>query len=532
MKQLGLFSHVPSLTKPLLLLVALFSLTAVSATDTRSIHLELIGDYRTGVFDNGASEIVAYDPGSQRLFSINAADSTVDVLDVSDPANPTLLFAIDAKAFGDGANSVDVYQGNVAVAIQADPATDPGKVVFFDVNGAYINDVTVGALPDAVTYTERGRYLVVANEGEPSSDYTVDPEGSVSIIDMRRNPARLTQADVRTADFTAFNNATLDPSIRIFGPGATVAQDLEPEFITTSRNQRFAYVTLQENNALAVVDLRRGEVLALLGLGFKDHSMSGNALDASDRDGAINIANWPVFGMFQPDGIDSYRTRGGEFLVTANEGDARDYDAFAEEERVKDLTLDPTAFPNAADLQEDEAIGRLTVTNVNGDTNGDGTFEELYAFGTRSFSIWDARTGNLVWDSGDALEQITAAAYPDEFNSTNDENGTFDNRSDNKGPEPEGVVVGTVWGRPYAFIGLERIGGVVVYDITHPRAPQFVQYINPRDFAGDPEADTAGDLAPEGLAFVPANQSPTGNPLLFVGNEVSGSISVYEISSR
>lgn len=512
--------------------MALLSLTVVGATDARSIELELIGDYRTGVFDDGASEIVAFDPGSDRLFSINAADSTVDVLDMSDPANPTLLFQIDATAFGDGANSVDVYAGNVAVAIQADPATDPGKVVFYDVDGNYINDVTVGALPDALTYTERGRYLVVANEGEPNDDYTIDPEGTVSIIDMRRNPARLTQSDVRTADFSAFNNAVLDPSIRIFGPGATVAQDLEPEYITTSRNQRFAYVTLQENNAVAVVDLRRGEVVALLGLGFKDHMMSDYGLDASDRDGAINIANWPVLGMFQPDAIDSYRTRGGEFLVTANEGDARDYDGFAEEERVEDLMLDPTAFPNAADLQLEENLGRLTVTAVNGDSNGDGYYEELYAYGTRSFSIWDARTGGLVWDSGDALEQITAAALPDNFNSTNDENDTFDNRSDNKGPEPEGVVVGKVQGRPYAFIGLERVGGIVVYDVTHPRAPRFIQYINPRDFSGDPEADTAGDLGPEGLAFVPANQSPTGVPLLVVGNEVSGSISVYQINLR
>ena len=510
--------------------VAGFLGTAETAAQSQpiTISLEVLGTYETGAFDEGAAEISAYDRSSRRIFVTNADANTVDVLDASDPENLTLAFTIDLASYGDGVNSVAVDGGVVAVAVEADPKTDNGSVVFFDTDGDYLNSLEVGALPDMLTFTPNGRYLLVANEGEPNDDYTVDPEGSISIIDMRGGVSRLDASDVTTADFSAFNSATLDASIRLFGPDATVAQDLEPEYIAVSHDSKYAWVTLQENNALAIVDIAKGEITSLVGLGFKDHSVEGSGLDASDRDDAINIATWPVLGMYLPDAVASYHYRGETYLVTANEGDPRDYDGFAEEERVKDLDLDPTAFPDADDLQEDEAIGRLTVTTTLGDTDNDGDYDALYAFGGRSFSIWNG-SGELIFDSGDDLEQRVAAALPDDFNSNNDENGSFDSRSDNKGPEPEGITLAEIGGRTYAFVGLERVSGVMVYDITAPASPFFVQYLNNRDFSGDAEAGTAGDLAPEGLVFVPHSASPTGTPLLIVTNEVSGSTTVYEV---
>jgi hypothetical protein len=232
--------------------------------------------------------------------------------------------------------------------------------------------------------------------------------------------------------------------------------------------------------------------------------------------------------MYLPDAVASYTAWGKTFLVTANEGDARTYTGLNEEERVKKLKLDPVAFPNAADLQKDKNLGRLKVTKALGDTDGDGDYEKLYAYGGRSFSIWSS-DGKLIFDSGSLLEQISAQFLPDNFNSDNDGNGTFDGRSDDKGPEPEGVTIGHVRGATYAFIALERIGGIMIFDITNPYQPQFVDYVNTRDFAGDPATDKAGDLGPEGLTFVPAWQSPTFQPLLIVGNEVSGSVVVFEI---
>jgi predicted extracellular nuclease len=493
------------------------------------IRLTPVGTYATGIFDESAAEIPAYDPASQRLFVVNANSASVDVLDLSDPTNPTKLFEIEGAVFGGVANSVAVKNGVVAIAIEAEVAQDPGSVVFLDTDGNLLKSVTVGALPDMLTFTPDGRRVLVANEGEPSSDYTVDPEGSVSIIDLANG---VENATVTTADFTAFN-AQIDQlraaGVRIFGPNATVAQDVEPEYIAVSEDSKTAYVALQENNALAVLDVEAGKITDILPLGFKDHSLEGNGLDASNRDDGINIQTYPILGIYQPDAIATYTANGETYIITANEGDARDYDGFSEEARIADLTLDPVAFPNAAELQDNAVLGRLNVTTANGDINGDGAFEQLYSYGARSFSIWNAQ-GNLVYDSGDDFERITAELIPTEFNSNNDENGSFDSRSDDKGPEPEGVTTGVIAGRTYAFVGLERVGGIMVYDVTTPTAPTFVQYLNNRDFSGDAEAGTAGDLGPEGLIFISGEDSPNGAPLLVVANEVSGTTTVYEIT--
>ena len=894
------------------------------------ITISALGTYSTGLLDAAAAEIVAYHAATQRAYVVNGGDKTIDILDVSDPASPTLVRQIDMTQFGDAATSVATFQEIVAVAVPAAEKTDPGAVVFLDPDGALLGQVTVGALPDMLTFTPDGRYVVTANEGEPNAGYSVDPEGSISIIDVSAGVAALTEESVRTAGFSQFNDAEIDERIRIYGPNATVAQDLEPEYAAIAADSTTAFVTLQENNALAVVDLANAEVTALLPLGFKhfdapvatlhayeivdrpvlgttaagqeillggfsglfyegmdesgrlvfvthtdrgpnpepvdvdddginerpfalpgfqpvivrlavdpaagtveiveqiglkradgtpltglpnlagaagmayadeepvdlsgnpleldalgadlegivraedgtywmvdeyrpaiyhftpdgtlaaryvpegsnseetgvavgeeaipaiyaqrranrgfeavalrdgilyafiqspidnpdggkDNSskaatlvrilafdttaraavgeyfyrldgagvdkigdavvmpdgtflvlerddaigaaarklvyhididaatnflgyelplgaelqsdaglaalgitpaaktlvvdlgaigydmvdkpeglalidentlavindndfgtggvfdpatglieenpnptpvvlgivhLASNGLDASDEDGYANIANWPVQSMYMPDTIAAYAVDGATYLVTANEGDARDYDGYSEEARLGDLVLDASVFPNAAELQRAENLGRLRVSTASTDTDGDGLVDRIAAFGGRSFSIWDT-AGNLVFDSGDAIERITAELLPDYFNSSG-ENDSFDSRSDDKGPEPEALALGEIDGRTYAFIGLERIGGIMVWEITDPRAPVFVQYANNRDFTAATEE--AGDLAPEGIAFVPAEESPTGNPLLIVANEFSGTTTVWGIT--
>jgi hypothetical protein len=477
----------------------------------------------------GAAEIVAYDAKSKRLYIVNALQASVDVVDLSNPAEPAAITTLDVTPYGAVANSVAVRRGLIAVAVEAAVKTDPGKVVFFDSELNLLREFTVGALPDMVTFTPDGRYLLSANEGEPSDDYSVDPEGSISIIDLSRG---LEKATVATADFSEFTLENIDPAIRIFGPNASVQQDLEPEYIAVSSDSRTAWVSLQENNAFAVVDIRKAKVKKLLPLGWKDHSKPGNGLDASDRDDAINIQTWPVRGLYMPDAIASYRVGGKQFIISANEGDARDYDTFSEEARIgsSSVVLDPEVFPNAAELKDNAKLGRLKITTASGDTDGDGQFEELYTYGARSFSIWTGN-GRLVWDSGDQFEQITAQAFPEFFNASNDGN-EFDNRSDDKGPEPEGVAVGRAYGRQYAFIGLERIGGVMVYDVSRPASPKFVQYINNRDFTQDVGTIASGDQGPEGLLFIGQKDSPNGKPLLVVANEVSGSTTIYEINRK
>jgi len=896
---------------------------------TQPITIRPLGTYATGQLDASAAEIVAYHAATQRAFVTNGGDKTVDILDVSDPSSPALIAQLDMTQYGSAATSVDIYGDLIAVAVPAAEKTEPGTVIFLDPAGTLLGQVAVGALPDMLTFTPDGTRVVVANEGEPNDDYSLDPEGSISIIDLSGGVAVLNGERVKNAGFGQFNAADLDSRIRVYGPDATVAQDLEPEYVAVAADGATAYVTLQENNALAVVDLVKAEVTALLPLGFKNYAapvatldiyeladlpllgttvagqdillggfsglfyegtdesgrmlfvthtdrgpnpepqdvdgdgvnerpfalpdfqpvivrlavdpalgsveileqiglaradgtpltglpnlageagmayadeepvdlqggvldadplggdfegivraedgsywmvdeyrpaiyhftaegllaaryvpegsnhedaglvvgeeaipalyaqrranrgfeavvlrdgilyaflqspidnpdgskdnsskastlvrilafdttagqsigeyfyrldghgvdkigdaavmpdgtflvlerddatgsaarkflyhididtatnflgfdlplgvelqsdaglaklgitpvaktlfadlgavgynsvdkpeglalidentlavindndfgtggdfdlatglmeenssstpivlgtihLAANGLDASDKDGGIAVANWPVMGMYMPDAIAAYTVDDTTYLVTANEGDARDYDGYSEEKRLGDLVLDATVFPDAAELQRAENLGRLRVSTASADTNGDGLVDRIAAYGGRSFSIWDT-AGTLLFDSGDAIEQITGAALPDGFNS-NGENDTFDERSDDKGPEPEALALGEVDGRTYAFVGLERVGGIVVWDITDPQAPIFVQYANPRDFTASVEA--AGDLAPEGIIFVAATDTPTGRPMLIVANEFSGTTTVWDI---
>ncbi len=374
-----------------------------------------IGTYATGITGGTSGESSAFAKG--RLFVTNSTGNSLDIVDARDPAHPALVRRVNLSPWGAGPNSVDVSDGLVAVAVEASPKTAPGRVVFLRANGDHVADVAVGALPDMVTFDDEGRQLIVANEGEPSG-YGVadalDPVGSVSIISTR-NLGRSRGPEVRTVGFGAFDTGSprhgeLPTGIRLNGPGASVAQDLEPEYITVSAEGRTAHVTLQEANAVAEIDLRRARVTRIVALGTKDHSIPGAGLDPSDRDGANLIGTWPVRGMYMPDAIASFQVRGRGYLITANEGDGRDWPGFADEARASTLPLDPTAFPNSAALKAASALGRLTVSKTDG-LAADGEYEALYAFGARSATIW-SQDGRRVWDSGDQIEQRVAAEQP------------------------------------------------------------------------------------------------------------------------
>ncbi|MCC9137977.1 choice-of-anchor I family protein [Pontibacter silvestris] len=451
----------------------------------------------------GAAEISAYDPSTKRLFVVNnAVNSRVDVIDVQNPATPEFIQSIDITPYGGGVNSVAVKNGILAAAVEANIKQDNGKVALFNTKTYdLLKLVPVGALPDMVTFSPDGTYILSANEGEPNSDYTVDPNGSVSIISAIDN------YNVVTLEFTAFNNSQADleaKGLRVFGPNATLAMDVEPEYITVSEDSKTAWVTLQENNAIAKIDLETKSVTSVVPLGFKDHSLNGNEFDVSDEDNAVAFATWPVKGIYLPDALASFSVNGTDYIITANEGDAREYNAFEEEARVKKLPLDSNAFPNAAELQKDLNLGRLKVTTTLGDIDSDGDYDELYSFGTRSFSIWQGATGVQVYDSGNEIEKKLAEAivYPDD-------------RSDDKGAEPEGVTVGVVNNQTIAFIGSERADAVLLYDVTNPNQPQFLQVLKTGD-------------APEGIIFIAAAESPNKKSLLIVSSEDDGVVKVFE----
>ncbi|MDQ1085295.1 MULTISPECIES: choice-of-anchor I family protein [Microbacterium] len=527
-----------------------------------AVSLRPIGTYETGVFDQSAAEIVhAY---KNRLFVVNAQAGAVDVLDNTDPTAPKKLFSIAGTGV---ANSVAVRADGLGViALEDVDKTAPGRLVFFDADAAVatvLGEVAVGALPDMVTISDDGTVAVVANEGEPAENFSVDPEGSVGVVSLPVGKSAPAQDAVRTAGFEAFEQGgtkTLDPGVRVFGPDVAapdqgdtplaanrVSRNLEPEYVAVAGGT--AYVTLQEANSFAVVDIASAEVTAVRPLGIKPY-YSGVTLDASDRDpeGAPTYnqsSYYDLWGMYMPDGIQAYEANGETYLVTANEGDGRAWGDYTDTARVGDLGEDGLA-PVCADAAvgthvDDAQLGRLNIATDMG-LNADGScYTSLYTFGGRGFSVWDTE-GNRMFDSNADFEAITHDANPEFFNSNHSESN-LEGRSDDKGPEPENLAIGQVDGRTYAFIGLERVGGVMTYDITDPRNATYAGYVNNRDFSvsvedeltGDAAADRtllsqAGDLGPEGVEFIPVESSPNGRPLVVVGNEVSGTTTVFEVT--
>ena len=627
------------------------------------------------------AEIVDYDATSQKFF-VTSGDG-LQIIDAS--SAPTLTVVSNLDPADDGFDnseitSVSVANGVIAAALPAMTSTDPGFVLFYDITGTLQSSVTVGALPDMVTFTPDGTQALVAIEGEPEEGdpSVIDPLGGIAVIDLSGG---VTTPVLTELDFTAFTTAT-NPDIRVF-PNKTLAEDVEPEYITVSPDGDTAVASLQEANAIAVIDLSGVPTITqIISLGTKDHALPGNGFDASNRDGGINIQNWPTLGMYQPDAIASYEVDGQLYLVTANEGDARDPEDFGEalgdEARVADLVLDPGTFGDIGTLKLDKNLGRLKTTRwdgisdtlmgfyaeidgslavttseaegvaqfvlntaqdtlsytmwiegldfgsaitglmtttastgddvtrmhihtgamtetggialglINDDEDSDdftisvdddglatisgaweltdsstislATFianttgvavgedagyyinvhtedhptgeirgqlmkanvhDEIYSYGARSFTIWNATTAEVVYDSGDLFEQELAANNPLYFNANDGLASEVDERSDDKGTEPEGVTIGEVNGETYAFVGNERAdGSIMVFNITDPAAPEFVQ-----------RAGLLGKIGPEGLRFISASDSPNGNPMLAVTYEVSNHLVLYEITN-
>ncbi|ASP38002.1 alkaline phosphatase [Bacterioplanes sanyensis] len=564
-----------------------------------TLTLSLVDSYQSGnAFDSASAEIVSYDACSDRLYVVNANDKTVDVLSLASANSaPQKAGQIDlnsvATAAGisiGAANSVSTAQGLVAVAIEAANKQDPGLLALYRSDDlSLLATYPAGSLPDMVSLSSDGRYLLSANEGEPSGDYSNDPEGSVTIVDLA-NGFTADQAQVKQVRFDGFNqgnsrHAELGSMVRLAGPaGTSVAQDLEPEYLTLASNGK-AYVALQENNALAIIDVASARVDTIKGLGLKPwDAASGNQLDASNRDaGTGQFASYELLtGLYMPDTIASVNINGQDYVLSANEGDGREYlysasqavcdaaghlwdgdafqpggededankyqtelddcIAFIDEARGGDLQ-DRVAddHPLKAALGDNDQLKRLKFVT---DQNSIAATEPLMSFGARSFSIWNAN-GELVFDSGDDIAKRVFASEGDYFNATNDVNllsETADNRSDDKGIEPEAIEVAQIGERTFVFVGLERQGGIIVYDISIPSAPVFQSYLNHRDFTapvctevnddGECDNDTynpaAGDLGPESIEYF----SRGGEHWLAVGNEVSGTTSVYRLSSN
>ncbi|KPF48158.1 hypothetical protein IP87_16365 [beta proteobacterium AAP121] len=472
-----------------------------------------------------SSEIPLWDAGTSALWIVGG--NGLDVLNLSGQR----LQSFATSVYGN-VNSIAIAGSTLAVAFtNSSNAGLPGSVQFFDTAtflaqggaAAHLGGVATGAVPDMLTWTAGGTRLLVANEGERQSDAN-NPVGSVSLIDVSRVGGSLSTS-VSSAGFGAFDGqeaALRAAGVRIqAGVSASVA--FEPEYIAVSPDGRFAQVTLQENNAIAELDLQSGQFTRILPLGKKDYSLPGNAIDTSDQDGGVSLRNVPVKGLYMPDAITSYSRGGRAYYVMSNEGDAFVDDADIVRFGNAAVTLDASVFngvdlPTQAQLKPNSVLGRLNVLRTGATGDGSSTnMTEIVALGGRSFSIRDA-DGNLVYDSGNTLEQAAIAA------------GVYaDGRSDDKGVEPEGVALFELNGRTLAFVGLERTtrSAVAVYDITDPEQASFLQLIVSSDTTVlRPEGLVAFEN--EGRTFLAVSHESTEDVIVLGGG--SNRTVLYEIS--
>ncbi|MCT0218695.1 choice-of-anchor I family protein [Synechococcus sp. CS-1329] len=440
------------------------------------------------------TEISAYVNVRGKLFILSSGGGgTLQVTDATDPSAPKAPQRVSFDSYI--SQSVATHDDLVAVALSpSDYGINAGKglVRFYRIDKSgrltLLKDVEVGYLPDGIAFSDDGKKLVIANEGEPIANYAIDRPGSIGIIDIKgkEGKEKFTYTDL------GFAGLTLPDGIRISGPaGTTQATDIEPEYVSILGN--YAYVTLQENNGVAKVNLKTNTIETIFALGSVDFSTQ--LVDITDRDGppvSPSTTGTPlikpvlgnnVAGLRMPDGVAAFSTKGKDYFITANEGDGREYGTYIDETR---------------------RLGRLK-------TLSEDTTAPFTAFGSRSVSIFDASTGALVWDSGNTLQTIAIAA------------GVYDDtRSDDKGVEPEGVVVKKLDGRTYAIVSAERGTSslLAVFDITQPAQASFVT-----------STVLAGSVSPEGLLVIDAKDSPTKRDLLVVSNEVSNTLNILDLGA-
>ena len=494
--------------------------------NTAELAITKAAGYDSGVVnaDGGSAEIIQYNADTQMYYVINGTSGTLDIVPraVYSEDNQAEGYKLNLKekleaevadfVYGDMTSvAVNTEKDLVAVAVQAAGTNENGLIVLLDYDQNMKAVIEAGAQPDMVTFTKDGNRVLSANEGEPREGYaerTIDPMGTVTVADLSNGLDQIVSTNITFENWDEKREELTAAGV-IIKKNTAPSVDFEPEYIAVNSEGTKAYAALQEANAIATIDLTTNIVTYVQSLGFKDHSQEKNALDVLKKDEEVNIQTQPYWGIYMPDGICIYEVDGTEYLLTANEGDSREWGDYLNE--------------------TEEKVGESKSKVVFFDTSDyDGVDEEKkYLFGGRSFSIYNAETMEQIYDSGSDFETITAELLPGYFNCSNDDK-SFDDRSGKKGPEAESVVTGEVNGKTYAFVGLERIGGIMIYDITDPADSRFVNYINSRDFSGD----IAGDVSPEGLCFVPAEESFSENAELFAAHEVSGTAAIYEMPTE
>ena len=501
----------------------------------------------------GSAEIATYHAGSKRIFATNGVKNTIDIFDISDVANPTKVGSVALSPYGNDVTSVAAGKDVVVAVVNVSdkfsatgvPTTTNGKIVVFDTAGKVLSSPDVlGVLPDSVSFAPNGTTALVAIEAQPvcakddpataakeDADYTKasDPVGGVTVVDLS-DP---TSPVLKFAGFDQFTVSEMRAKgIAVSSVVNNVSKDFEPEFATAIDNE-FAYVTIQEANAIGKLNIQTATFESIT-RAFES-KVSQVARDTSDRDAGAGPRYYPnVVGASQPDAIAGFKMGSGNYFITANEGDAREYTCLNDDLRAASLKVDPRRFADWKTLSGSAALGRAKVNPNNGDRDGDGDIDTIHLRGSNSMTMY--RNGLPIWDSAELLDKIQTTAFGvaniNGSHSLSSDKATMNyvgqDRSDDKGSEPEGVAVGMVGDRRIAVLGLERMTALAVFDITQPRIPVFIEWLQMLPTKATPAKDVKY-WSPEGIVFVPADKSPSGKALIITSYELSGSLSIHQI---
>jgi YVTN family beta-propeller protein len=501
-------------------------------------HFLLPGGDGEGV--EGLVEILQWDKVNKQVITANPYAEAVSFI----PLGEDLTFGEpeDLDMSGNGVPQSISFcvdeegKAHLAVGLDVDGLT--GAVAFVDVATRTIPAVV--DLPtsiDAVAFSPDCSMVAAAGEGEPNDDEGVDPEGNVVIIDATTYDAKV--ADFREWDSEAATAKAKKDGIHLAGvPGTLFSEDVEPEYVAFSEDGSKVYVTLQEANAIAVVDVSTATVTDIFPIGFKDYSTGKLEADFSNEDGGENIQSWkgvPLKTMPQPDTIATYMSPvdGEEYMVFANEGDAKDYEMFSEEIRAGDLADEVSTLADSglvpvcdnidASLLDEAVLGRLKITSTEGLSQKGDCYEELVGYGGRSFSIMDTK-GKVVYDSMDIMEAALASGFPGQHNSEGHLDD-MDDRSDDKGIEPEGLKLVKVGDKVLAIVAGERPSVIYIFDITDP-ADVVYHSVN-----GLYDCETGDSLLgdPEGMDVISDFSSSVKGDILLVGGAYSNTLTLFEI---
>lgn len=531
-------------------------------------------------FGMGAVEKTAWDEGEKYLYTVSEA-GYVNVVDYSSPSSPSVVsaFAINLKGKKLTDIAVCASARMLFVAHGADDTVSNGRVRFYAtarregaVAPAFLKEVVTGPLPDMIAPNGDCTMLAVANEGEgkySSATGLTDPPGSVSIV-KDLTAASPTVVSVSLASLGSdeeliakgvhlplskkameywddHSAIAADLNFSTARGSYTSAMSLEPEYLGWSASGSKVFVGLQENSAIVTVDVPAAADWAskppsasrIDALGLKDWSESGSTAGVDlIADGNCTLKKFPGYKTLrQPDSIAVVSVDGIDYILSANEGDDKEYGDFEEKMKAKDviasdgtvklakMTVDSAALSNYKAQNDLGADSKRRVTigsaSIDYSTPSAPKITDMVGFGGRGISIWKPADAGLtlVWDSGSQMEVEQCSAYPWAHNGVQDEefalvNGvlynassaglqstiremndpavdgcadrgdgqagacplgkTIDSRSPKDGAAPEAIVAGVACGRLLAVTATEKQGTAFVYDISEIASPKLL----------------------------------------------------------